>query len=74
MFAARNVSKRLTIGTIVLIYDKVSFVSAKEWVANPKLKEGAMLNAAAPDYGDEAETKPKFPGTKNQRIRIIRAD
>ncbi len=38
MFAAREVSKLLTLGTIVLVYDKVSFVSAKSWVENPKLK------------------------------------
>jgi peptidoglycan hydrolase-like protein with peptidoglycan-binding domain len=50
MFAAREVSKQLTRGTIVLVYDKVSFVSAKEWVTNPKLKEAAMLNGAAQDY------------------------
>ena len=50
MFAAREVSKILRLGTIVLVYDKVSFVSAKEWVTNPKLKEAAMLNGAARDY------------------------
>ncbi len=50
MFTAREVSKLLSLGTIVLVYDKVSFVSAKEWVANPKLKEAAMLNGAAKDY------------------------
>jgi peptidoglycan hydrolase-like protein with peptidoglycan-binding domain len=50
MFAAREVRKLLALGTIVLVYDKVSFVSAKEWVQNPKLKEAAMSNAAARDY------------------------
>ena len=50
MFAAREVSKLLALGTIVLVYDKVSFVSAKEWLTNPKLKEAAMLNAASRDY------------------------
>jgi N-acetylmuramoyl-L-alanine amidase len=50
MFAARQVSKLLSLGTIVLVYDKISFVSAKEWVDNPKLKEAAMLNGAAKDY------------------------
>jgi N-acetylmuramoyl-L-alanine amidase len=38
MFAAREVSKLLPVGTIVLVYDKVSFVSAREWAENPKLK------------------------------------
>lgn len=50
MFAAREVSKLLGLGTIVLVYDKVSFVSARDWVKNPKLKEAAMLNGAARDY------------------------
>lgn len=50
MFAAREVSRLLPLGTIVLVYDQVSFVSAKEWAENPKLKEAAMLNGAARDY------------------------
>ena len=66
MFAAREVSKLLQLGTIVLVYDKVSFVSAKEWAENPKLKEAAMLNAAARDYVDTTD-KPRKP-----RPRIIR--
>ena len=45
MFAAREVSKLLRLGTIVLVYDKVSFVSAKSWVENPKLKEAALANS-----------------------------
>lgn len=32
--AAIDLYKRMPIGTIVLIYDKQSFVSAKDWVAN----------------------------------------
>ena len=43
IFAAREVSKLLPIGTIVLVYDKVSFVSGKSWVENPKLKEAALF-------------------------------
>ena len=42
MFAARAVSKQLKLGTIVLVYDRVSFVSAKSWVENPRLKEAAL--------------------------------
>lgn len=45
MFAAREVSKLLKLGTIVLVYDKVSFVSAKSWAENPKLKEAALANS-----------------------------
>ncbi len=43
MFAAREVSKVMPVGTIVLVYDKVSFVSAKSWVENPELKEAFLL-------------------------------
>jgi peptidoglycan hydrolase-like protein with peptidoglycan-binding domain len=46
MFAAREVSRMLKLGTIVLVYDKVSFVSGKSWAENPKLKEAALGNAA----------------------------
>lgn len=46
MFAAREVSKLLPVGTIVLVYDKVSFVSARDWAKNPKLKEAALANGA----------------------------
>lgn len=45
MFASREVSKILKLGTIVLVYDKVSFVSAKSWIENPKLKEAALANS-----------------------------
>lgn len=45
MFAAREVSKLLKLGTIVLVYDQVTFVSAKSWVENPKLKEAALANS-----------------------------
>src|SRR5882724_243391 len=43
MFAAHEMSKLLKVGTIVLVYDKVSFVSAKVWVENPKLKPTADI-------------------------------
>lgn len=52
MFAAREVSKLMPVGTIVLVYDKVSFVSAKSWAKNPKLKEAALLVSAATDNID----------------------
>jgi N-acetylmuramoyl-L-alanine amidase len=41
-FAALEVSKLLPIGTIVLVYDKVSFVSGKPWAENPKLKQAIL--------------------------------
>jgi hypothetical protein len=61
MFAAREVSRILKLGTIVLVYDKISFVSAKEWVENPSLKEAALLESARPDY-------------QYRRVRITRAE
>jgi hypothetical protein len=47
MFAAREVSELLPKGTIVLVYDKVSFVSGKAWAENPKLKQAAIAIGAA---------------------------
>jgi N-acetylmuramoyl-L-alanine amidase len=46
MFAAREVSRVMPVGTIVLVYDRVSFVSAQDWAKNPKLKEAALANGA----------------------------
>ena len=43
IFAAREMSQLLPIGTIVLVYDKVSFVSAKSWAENHKLKQAALF-------------------------------
>jgi hypothetical protein len=77
MFAAREVSKLLTLGTIVLVYDKVSFVSAKEWVANPKLKQAALAISAASDeavYGNNSKASPKSIVIKKTRPRLVRAD
>ena len=50
MFAARKVSKLLTLGTIVLVFDNVTFVSGKSWAENPKLKEAALVNSGVKDY------------------------
>jgi peptidoglycan hydrolase-like protein with peptidoglycan-binding domain len=43
LFAAREVSELLPIGTIVLVYDKVSFVSGKSWAENRNLKQAALF-------------------------------
>jgi hypothetical protein len=75
MFAAREVSNLLKLGTIVLVYDKVSFVSAKDWVKNPKLKEEALANIAADDeVAIAASTAKGRPlGVKKARPRMIRS-
>jgi peptidoglycan hydrolase-like protein with peptidoglycan-binding domain len=43
MSAAAEISKLLPVGTIVLIYDKQSFVSAKEWAEADKQKQEANI-------------------------------
>ena len=43
MSAAIAVSRELPLGTIVLIYDKQSFVSAKDWVAAERQKQEAVI-------------------------------
>ncbi len=77
MFAARELSELLALGTIVLVYDKESFVSAKEWVENPKQKEAALLDSATPDYdyfrpGKKGGSKSVV--IKKTRAKITRAD
>jgi hypothetical protein len=79
IFAARDVSKLLPVGTIVLIYDNISFVSAKPWVENPQLKKAALLaNIAAASDDDSYQTSVAKSGkavvTKKARPRITRAD
>jgi L,D-transpeptidase catalytic domain len=43
MSASREMFRRLSVGTIVLIYDKDSFVSAKDWVEEDKRKQAATI-------------------------------
>lgn len=43
MHAAREASKLMKLQTIVLVYDKVSFVSGRPWAENPKLKQSASI-------------------------------
>lgn len=43
MSAAAAISKRLPVGTIVLIYDSESFVSAKDWAEADKQKQEAIV-------------------------------
>ena len=77
MFAAREMSKLLPVGTIVLVYDKISFVSAKSWVENPKLKQAGLLISAAEDYTDQTDgtkTRSRPFAIKKARSRIIRAE
>jgi peptidoglycan hydrolase-like protein with peptidoglycan-binding domain len=69
MFAARELSKRMPVGTIVLVYDKLSFVSVKEWITNPKLKDAALFHTTTNAYEDIIETK----ANKKTRTRMTRA-
>jgi L,D-transpeptidase-like protein len=43
MFAASEISKQLPVGTIVLIYDSQSFVSAKQWAEEDKQKDARNI-------------------------------
>lgn len=75
VFAARAVSKLLTLGTIVLVYDKISFVSAKPWVENPKLKEAILLESSKRDYRyyrDAPKTAAKASANRKTRSKVIR--
>jgi N-acetylmuramoyl-L-alanine amidase len=69
MFSARRLSKLMPVGTIVLVYDKLSFVSAKDWAMNPKLKEAALLHTTNNAYEDIFDPK----ANKKTRTRITRA-
>ncbi|HEX6728451.1 MAG TPA: L,D-transpeptidase family protein [Pyrinomonadaceae bacterium] len=42
MFASRQISELLRVGTILLIYDKDSFVSAKEWAEADRQKQASI--------------------------------
>jgi hypothetical protein len=65
MFAAREMSKLLSLGTIVLVYDKVSFVSAKSWAEDPKLKQAALSSNAFTDESDYG--KPNKSRSRSHR-------
>ncbi|MCM3870928.1 MAG: L,D-transpeptidase family protein [Pyrinomonadaceae bacterium] len=60
LFAARELSQLMELGTIVLVYDQVSFVSGKSWAENPTLRQAALINSQSADYtyGPEG-TKPR---------------
>lgn len=75
MFAAREVSKGLRIGTIVLVYDRLSFVSAKDWLKNPKLRDAALVSLGAEmDYViEQPVTKSKSLGTRKPLPRLTRS-
>lgn len=76
MFAARELSRMLPVGMIVLVYDKVSFVSAKDWAENPKLKQAVLSRSTETDYTyvmDEPKNNRRPTVIKQTRPRIIRA-
>ena len=78
MSTARELSKLMPVGTIVLVYDKVSFVSAKDWAENPNLKQAALLATTADAYDYEyatiaTQTRPRTVVIKKARSKIVRA-
>ena len=79
IFVAKEVSKLMPLGTIVLVYDKVTFVSAKEWIADPALKEAALAVTVASGFDDYSyqpsrANKSRTVVIKKARPRITRAD
>jgi hypothetical protein len=64
----------MELGTIVLVYDQVSFVSGKAWAENPELRKGALLNSASSEYTYRrgAKTKPRSVVIKKARSKGIR--
>lgn len=79
MFAARDVSRLMPVGTIVLVYDKVSFVSAKDWIENPAMKQAALAASISSGFDDYSyqtlRDKKSHPVViKKARPRITRAD
>jgi peptidoglycan hydrolase-like protein with peptidoglycan-binding domain len=77
VFAAREVSRLLKLGTIVLVYDRVTFVSGRSWAENPKLREAALVNSAANayeyDYTESTKTPSRSLGIKKARSQPVRA-
>jgi L,D-transpeptidase catalytic domain/Putative peptidoglycan binding domain len=76
MIAARELSKLMQLGTIVLVYDQVSFVSAKSWAENATLRQAALMNSQSADYTYRREgtkTKPGPVVIKKARSKITRA-
>ena len=73
MHAAREVSRVMKLGTIVLVYDKISFVSAKDWAENPKLKQAALSSLAFRDESDYSD-EPKTTARTKSKTRSHRGD
>jgi peptidoglycan hydrolase-like protein with peptidoglycan-binding domain len=62
MFAARELSKLMQLGTIVLVYDQVLFVSGKSWAEDPELREAALINSQSADFSyrpDGTQNRPR---------------
>ena len=62
-----------------LVYDKISFVSAKDWIANPTLKQAALAVTVASGFDDYSyqplrANKSRTVVVKKARPRITRAD
>jgi len=79
IYVAKEVSQLMPRGTIVLVYDKISFVSAKEWIANPTLKQAALAVTIASGFDDYSyqplrANKSRTVVIKKARPRITRAD
>lgn len=74
MFAARELSKLMEMGTIVLVYDRESFVSGKEWAENPEARQAALMNSRSVEYTYRRQAaKPRSVVIKKARAKGVRA-
>ncbi|MFN2511331.1 MAG: L,D-transpeptidase family protein [Pyrinomonadaceae bacterium] len=74
LFAARELSKQMELGTIVLVYDEASFVSGREWAENPELRKAALVNSASTEYTYRRQrAKPRSVVIKKARSKGVRA-
>jgi N-acetylmuramoyl-L-alanine amidase len=73
MFAARELSRLMEFGTIVLVYDRESFVSGKEWAESPEARQAALVNSRSVEYTYRRERAPKGLVIKKARAKSVRA-
>ena len=74
MFAARELNRLMRLGTIVLVYDRESFVSGKEWAENPEARQAALVNSRSVEYTYRRQAaKPRSVVIKKARAKGVRA-
>ena len=75
MFAASELSRLMELGTIVLVYDRESFVSGKEWAEDPEARQAALVNSRSVEYAYRRERttiRPRSAVNKKVRPKTLR--